>query len=167
MPQTRASVSSSDFALYFIEALNDISVQESLKKTLVGAFDYDQLADRVSQKLQLRITTLEATITEQGQTIQSLEEKVDVLENKIDDLEQYSRRSSVRISGLKETENENVAAKVGEVMQKLGLVDEVSAINRMHRVGPKPDVPWETITASTSRPVLVQFKDYPTKYKVM
>jgi len=161
-------LSSSDFALYLIEALSDSAVQDKLQTTLRKSFDYDDLADKVSQRFIARINKLEAALKEKEEVITSLAEKVESLELKVDDLEQYSRRSSVRISGIKEEADEYVIGKVATVITALGLTDVTTAgINRAHRVGPKPEQPLDSIDEAHSRQILVQFKDYPSKAKVM
>ncbi len=101
MPPKKLSVSTSDFLLYFIEALSDTAVQDKLRATLSKSFDYESLADKVSQRLILRINKLEAALEEKDKVIQSLTDKVGDMEQKLDDLEQYSRRSSERIAGIK------------------------------------------------------------------
>ena len=62
------------------------------------------------------MTKLEKKLKEKDEDLNT---KVNALESKIDDLEQYSRRISIRIHGLKKEEDENIEAKVGNVMKVL------------------------------------------------
>lgn len=82
----------------------------------------------------------------------------DELEGKADDQEQYSRRTSVRITGLPENKDENVTDLVNELFTSM---DINPVINRVHRVGPKDQ------KTNRSRQVLCQFTTYPDKYQVM
>ena len=100
------AVKQNEFALYLIEALSDSTVQQKLSDTIKGSFNYDTLADKVGQRLTVRIKLLENQLEEKDHKINELTNRVEELESKMDDQEQYSRRSSVRISGIKETEIE-------------------------------------------------------------
>ena len=90
--------------------------------------------------------------------------KVDDIELQQDELEQYSRRNSVRLSGLTEKADEYVVKGVG-VLVKLNHVMcmtppiDISEIDRMHRVG-KPE-------ANRTRPVLIKFATYRSKRRVL
>ena len=125
--------------------------------------DYDKIADLVATKVDRRMAKLEEKLKEKDDVIEDLNSIVNALESKIDDLEQYSRRTSIRIHGLKEEEGENMEAKVENVMKSIGGVD--SSINRFHRVG-KPK-PAENKATTATRQVIVQFKDYTSKKQVM
>ena len=61
------------------------------------------MATRMSKRFDL----LQKSNEEKDKKIKLLEERVEALELKIDQQEQYSRRSSVRISGIPEEEGES------------------------------------------------------------
>ena len=84
-----------------------------------------------TQHLTSRITDLE---NENAEIKSALSE----LTLKTDELEQYSRRSCVRISGIKESQSENVNGVVGQLIDRLNLDVKPEDIDRMHRVG-RPD----------------------------
>ena len=88
---------------------------------------YDKIADLVATK----VAKLEEKLKEKDDVIEDLNTKVSALESKIDDLEQYSRRTSIKIHGLKEEEDLNIEGKVGNVMKSIG-VDP--AINHVHHI---------------------------------
>ena len=78
----------------------------------------------------------------------------------LDKLQQYGRRENMRIAGLPETENENVREKVNNIGQRIGVTIPESAINVVHRTGPRggPRPP---------RMVLVRFASREVKYELL
>lgn len=154
-----------DFVLSLIEAFRDPSVVSALKDATKA--DYDYLADQVAIKLEPRLSKLQRELDAKEKRIQLLESKVSELETKQDDIEQYSRRTSVRILGVSENPDEDVSSKVKDVFSTMGLHP---TINRVHRVGPhrkttKPD--GTTSTSTAPRPILCQFLSYGDKAGVM
>lgn len=145
-----------NFALNFLEALDDAAVADKLKKILSP--DYDQLADVVAAKLSVRLKKLEDELEKKDEMIISLKKRLEDVENKLDDTEQYSRRTSVRISGIPEEATEDVADKVTKVFEVMKVKP---VINRVHRVGPR--IPH----SKEPRPIICQFTTYPDKRAVM
>ena len=73
----------------------------------------------------------------------------------LDDHEQYSRRNSLRISGVIEDTNEDVVAvTLGFINKELGMATPIVErdIDRVHRLGPR--------RAANLRPILVKFATY-------
>ena len=91
--------------------------------------------------------------------ILDLTTKVQDLEDKADDLEQYSRRNSLRISGIPEREGEDVLQETLRVVNSTLLPPlTVEEIDRVHRVGPKlPD---------KTRQILIKLATYRTRRRV-
>ena len=90
-------------------------------------------------KLRHEVAELRTIIMAKDKQILDLTKKVEVLEDKADDLEQYSRRNSLRISGIPEREDvlQETLRVVNSTLLPPLTVDE---IDRVHRVGPKlPD----------------------------
>ncbi|XP_071086617.1 uncharacterized protein [Haliotis cracherodii] len=81
------------------------------------------------------------------------------LNKRTDDLEQYSRRNSIRISGVEETRDENVEDVVMDVLKDVHPSINVSNIDRCHRVGKK--------NSGTKRQIIVKFVSYWDRNKVM
>ena len=77
-----------------------------------------------------KVKTLEEKVLEQKQSISKLESSVN-------NMEQYSRRSCIRIFGLEEKRGENTDTLVSEVIRtKLGVsLDPMKDIDRSHRTG--------------------------------
>ena len=110
-------------------------------------------------ELRKEIGTLRDVIKAKDSKIEKLESKVKCLESSFDDLEQYSRRNSVRISGIPETgTDENIEARVLDLFQhKMGVDTSVEEIDRLHRVGRRGARP---------RAVLVKFATYRAQQAV-
>ena len=76
------------------------------------------------------------TIKKKEGTIIELEQSVKKIENKLDDHKQYRRRNSIRISGIKESENEGIGERVLNLFNnRIKLKPPVTAeqIDRVHR----------------------------------
>ena len=104
-----------------------------------------------TQRLTSRIDTLEK---ENGEIKAALSE----FQLKADELEQYSRRSCVRISGMEETPNENINIVVGELITRLKLDVRPRDIDRMHRVG-RPNRVRDDGTPIGPRDIIVKLCD--------
>ena len=148
--------SSESFALSVIESLSDPGVISSLKDALQT--DNNTVADLVVTKLSARFQRLEDLLASKDREISDLKSKVLELEHKLDDQEQYSRRTSVRISGVPELDNEDPLQLTQQIFNDIGIKP---TINRIHRVG-KPDS-----KRTSPRPILCQFTNYPDKKTVM
>ena len=93
--------------------------------------------------------------------IADLQEKIKCLEGATDELQQYSRRNSLRISGIIETEYEDVCGVTLNTFKKELKVDppvEVCSIDRVHRVGPRE--------AGKPMPVLGKFATYRDRSRI-
>ena len=80
-------------------------------------------------------------LEQKKQHISKLEQKVQLLELQADGVEQYSRRTKLRLYGIPEDENgENTDAKILEVVnEKMRIHPPIQQnyIERSHRLGPK------------------------------
>ena len=86
-------------------------------------------------------------------------EKLDV---KTDDIEQYSRRSCIRIHGIELDENtssESVDRILSDCFQKINVPYDRNEIDRAHRIG---KVVVDRVTGKSSRPIIVKFKSWKT-----
>ena len=87
-------------------------------------------------------------------------EKLDV---KTDDIEQYSRRSCIRIHGIELDENtssENVDRILYDCFQKINVPYDRNEIDRAHRIG---KVVVDRVSGKSSRPIIVKFKSWKTR----
>lgn len=93
-------------------------------------------------------------------------------ELKVDDLEQYGRRTSLRVFGIKESEKENTDDIVIKLLEdKLAIKLPLEDIHRSHRVGrlekkatTKNGNP--NSTADRPRPIIVRFSSYRVRQRV-
>ena len=107
------------------------------------------IVDGVVTGLQTRITALE---TENA----SLKETVAKLVSSCDTAEQYSRRNCIRITGIREAENESTDDHVMSMATALDLDLTINDIDRSHRVG-KPGKP---------RAIIVKFATFRARQKL-
>ena len=109
----------------------------AIQTKLLLAAEIDKLVQEKVLKetadLQNRVTTLETDNKNLQESITVLET---TLSTRIDDLEQYSRRSCIRIAGIPETEHENTDDKVLDLAAHLNIQLNPRDIDRSHRVGP-------------------------------
>ena len=75
-------------------------------------------------------------VEELEKELESKENRIEKLENTANDLQQYSRRSSLRVFGVTETPNENTDQLICDLAKDpLGIPLSVSDIDRSHRIG--------------------------------
>ena len=141
--------------MMFADMAKDPEVIDCLKSAI--SIDYEKIADKVISKLASRIEKLESELVKKDTVIRSLEQTVATIEVKCDQLEQYSRRTSVRISGIPERDKEDPEHEVNAVFTAMGISP---VIQRCHRVGPKS-------SEGKPRPLLVQFTGYKDKNLVI
>lgn len=135
-----------------------------LKEAFTDSCLLEFIGKQVSSVVVTRIESLENSLTEKGEKIRYLEERIAQLEEQSDTQEQYSRRTSIRINGIKETQGEDVEKTFMSIMDGVaGITVTKNDINRAHRVGPKSSA----TNKSHSRQIIIQFKDYKSKVNIM
>ena len=89
-----------------------------------------------------------------------LVERVESLERQADQAEQYIRRNCLRVSGLKEEENENTDGLILKIASAVGSDIVLSDIDRSHRVGnPKG-------ARGRPRDIIVKFATYRSGFNL-
>ena len=124
-----------NFAIYLLEALQDVSVSEQLKKVI--SVNHERIADMVTARMDAKLQHLKDDLEAKETRIKELENEVEMLKLKADDQEQYSRRTSVRFYGIPEADDEDPnhpESAIQDILSKVGLTP---VIQRCHRVGPK------------------------------
>ena len=150
--------------------------QNNGPKSPSANINMDELAEKVAnlvmkkldpriKNMVVKIEKLEKLVMDKNETIKGLEDRLCQLEEQIDAQEQYSRRTSIRISGVTETAKENVEDEVMKILTPLKIAVNKTSINRAHRVGLKSG--QGRPTDDKPRQIIVQFKDYPSKTLVM
>ena len=84
--------------LTFIATLSDSDVIKQLKRALFP----QEIADKIDY-LAAQTEQLKQTVKEKDEKIKQLESRVDLLESANDSIDQYSRRSNLRIEGIPES----------------------------------------------------------------
>lgn len=135
---------------------------QSFAKTI--STQIDELLGKLSAQ-EKEIEELKTKNVEQDNAIEVLQSgnllknnTIELLKEKIDDLEQYQRRSSVRIHGLaaaKKGERENVLKVVEQCHREMDLKFEPNEINRVHRIGPV-----NTNNGKSTQSIIVQFRSW-------
>ena len=127
------------FTKAFVKALKDEEVVKAMQSV-------------ICRDLRREIADLKSIIQAKDASISALEKRVKDLEQKADEQEQYSRRNSLRIFGLAETEKEDTLSEAMDLFQnQMGLDIDVSGIDRVHRIGRKGE---------RVRSVIVKFTSY-------
>ena len=111
-------------------------------------------------KLDEELTKLENNLALKDKAIAGLEDDNYRLSQEVDDLEQYTRRTNVRIYGVAEQPEENTDNIAVDFFKSELNVDVASNdISRSHRVGKK--------SGAKPRPIIVRFTKHNTKVAVM
>ena len=167
-------VNEADFIRAFTLALSDDNIIQKPVSVICGSLRHDisgldesnkllsselkEFQD-TNRQLQKEVYELRDIVQKKDKMITSLEDKLVLFKTKLDEHEQYTRRNSLRISGIKETGNEDVGAKVLDLCNKqLGVKITSAKIDRVHSVGPPRQ--------KQSRPVLVKFTTYHARQVV-
>ena len=150
----------------FVGILDDKDVS-----TKLGHIFRDSIKDIIEdlKNTKIKVSKLEKKIEEKDLEIQSLRKSNDSLEGRIDSLEQYSRRSSMRVYGVPEDTPGSTDEKMLAICNKhLKLQPALSLdeIEVSHRVGPQATV-QEDGQVAPPRPLLVKFVSRRSKARVM
>ena len=114
------------------------------------------IIDGVISGLEARIVHLEKQNADLKGENEALKKKIELLEMRCDDNEQYSRRNSVRITGLPDSGvGEDTDDIIIEMCSKLKVQISKADIDRSHRVG-KVD----TARSGSPRSIIVKFATY-------
>lgn len=85
----------------------------------------------------------------------------------IDDLEQYSRRSCVRISGIKEEEGENTNDLVLDLARRVSADIRPEDLDRSHRVGRPREVSQNANAVPRPREIIVKLTNYRARMQLL
>ena len=121
-----------------------------------------QFKKSIPETLQFEVGNLQETTKSSQETIAGLEEANAVLREQLDDLEQYTRRTNIRIFGIPEptgTDPEDTNAKAIEFFaNQLGITVSADHISRSHRNGKR---------GRTPRLIIVRLVHYKTKVQLL
>lgn len=151
-----------------LEVMIDASLVNELYNKLSERFAvlFEEMSHKISADLRREIQTLKGQnlalkniVQSRENEIKRNEEEIVSLKEKVDHLEQYSRRSSIRINGIPEQEGENTEDIVYKLGEAIGADIFSESIDRSHRVGKKDD--------RYTRPIIVKFTSYKHKASMM
>ena len=152
-PQTRSSDAQKETITNFASELKSFLLDEENKKLLQAV---------ICVPLMDEIKELKELLSQKDDTITKLSDQISALEQKNDDLEQYTRRNSLRISGIKENPKEDCYQVVLDLANSTLELDPpltLTDIDRTHRSG--------TPQADRVRPILVKFATYRQRQRCM
>ncbi|ELU16487.1 hypothetical protein CAPTEDRAFT_217787 [Capitella teleta] len=147
-------------------AFNNDMVKKSLVELVSQALT-DPVSDRVTESLRNEVVMLRAELRELDQRIYQLEEKLQSAESDTDSLEQYTRRNSLRIAGIREETGEDPTEKVMELVNstlKLNPPLDITEVDRIHRVGKPASA---TNQRNNPRAILVKLATYRSRKRIM
>ena len=153
-----------------VESLQDSSYRF---QTEINALkeDYVLLRDDTDHKFDVMETDVDFVSEkyedwkkEKEDLLKEIREMKSFYEEKMDDLEQYSRRSCLVMTGVKETRDEDTDQIVEEILvSKLGLNLAPFEVQRTHRLGQRRD-PKDG--RAVNRPIIKRFVGYKSRDKV-
>ncbi|WAR22416.1 hypothetical protein MAR_016390 [Mya arenaria] len=149
-----------------LKALFLVENQSSITTAVESAVDsfIPKVVSKINQNLIKELDTIKSENN-------FLKVRVSELESRVDHSEQYSRRNSLRISGIKEAAGEVTDDIVISMVSDLGGSISLDEIDRSHRVG-KRYVPGSSQgsdrSARTIRPrdIIVKFTSYRSRQKL-
>ena len=123
--------------------------------TLIKEMIRQDISDMVKQQVSDQTSTLMKEITALKQENTSLKEDISAIRLQQDELEQYSRRTCIRIGNIREHDGESTDSIVLNVSKESGADISASDIDRSHRVGKhKP---------GKHREIIVKFVNYKAR----
>ena len=152
------------------------AIESSIRRTDIRLTEvYDEFTSKCehlhtsSEKAESAIMDVELKMNERESAIKRLQSELDAnlnkvttLERQVNSLEQYSRRSCIRIFGLKEKHGENTDTLVCEVAKQINVDLQAEDIDRSHRVGDP-----STVTRKGERPIIVKLKSYHKRQELL
>ena len=141
-----------------------IAEEESIRAFSAALSNEDiirKLQAAVVSQLRKEVSELRELVKGKDTQLEELRNRVSALEDAADSQEQYSRRNSLRISGVPEADNEDILKLSLDLFnEKMKLDPPVSTqfIDRVHRTGPAQ--------GPKPRPILVKFATYQERKRV-
>jgi hypothetical protein len=155
-------MNSEDFATAFLSALQTPAIRDALGEILGEKMKSEMTSLRLeTEQTRKEVLTLRQELKQKDKQLDDLRSNVQNLESQIESIELYSRRNSLRISGVEEIDKEDILKETMtffEEKMNLPTPITVSDIDRVHRVGQKGHNP---------RPILVKFSTYAARDRVM
>lgn len=130
------------------------------------------LHEEITQIVQINVTSATAALQTELSDVKAkckkLEDEVLVLQTKYDDIEQYSRRMCLRISGIAETEREDINKIVLDFAARVNANVGPEDIDRAHRVGKVSGTNENNgARATRSREIIIKFTNSTARLSLL
>lgn len=132
----------------------------------VQTFLKDEIDQLVEIKVALATEPLKQEIAGIKDVIVKLQSDMKAMVTKNDELEQYSRRSCLRVSGIVEKPNEDVTQLVLDLADRISADINVPDIDRTHRVG-KVQSDNTPGRKHAGREIIVKFTNYEARLRFL
>ena len=132
----------------------------------VQTFLKDEIEQLVEIKVALVTEPLKQEIACMKDVIDKLQSDMKAMITKNDELEQYSRRSCVRVSGIAEKPNEDVTQLVLDLADRISADINVPDIDRTHRVG-KVQSDNTPGRKHAGREIIIKFTNYEARLRFL
>ena len=123
--------------------------------TLIKDMIKEDISEMVKQQVALKTKDLRVEIDALKNENKLLKDDISDIRMHHDELEQYSRRTCVRIGNIRETEGESTDDIVLDVCKKSGADISIHDIDRSHRVG--------KLKSGKKREIIVKFVNYKAR----
>ena len=126
---------------------------EQIKGTVIECFEDENFIARLQERLLGPIVSrhVAEAVRVKNQEIEHLRSQLTAVRADMDNLEQYSRRNTLTISGIPETEREDTDALVIGLAKAAGVTVTSADLDRSHRVGQfKRDKPRQIVAKFVS-----------------
>ena len=136
-------------------------------KTLLKE-DIDKL---VETRIALEVEPLKNQLAAANTSISELKERVKCLARQQDELEQYSRKSCLRVSGVNETANEDINKVVLDLANHVEADISQSDIVAAHRLGIDSSNDSGTgrsvVSKNKCRDIIIKFSNFDARYRML
>lgn len=139
-----------------------LEVTKQTIKTYTSHVSSPEFISCLGESILFDTKNLEDKINDQQQTIVDLQQNLAKTESDHDDLEQYTRRTNIRIFGIPEDQEVSTDNQVLEFLKtELGIELNPNDISRSHRIGA------QRTTNTKPRPIIVRFTKHNTKVEIL
>lgn len=167
MPETRSNKAiDDDIKEYFAKLIEPLSKSSQIDALHAKLEKQSKQIEELEQTLKSKddkISQLENDVLQIKSELAQVKTKVELAARKNENLEQYTRRSSLRIYGIPprdDEDKESVMSLVEKCHQEMGIEFSRGNIDRAHRVGAVMENPT---TKAKSQAVIVKFRSWDSR----
>lgn len=124
------------------------------------------IMNEVVKDVNTKMSSIERENSVLKDRVKQLENRVDVLEKQGDTSNQYSRRNCLRVSGIRESDDENMDEIFKKLATELGADVDTRDIDNMHRLRHKKSRQGST-TNQRPRDIIIKFTTYRARQKML